>query len=200
MDKLQELSEKLYAEGLQRGKEEGERLIEEAKAKADEIITSAENNARAMLEHSKKESDDYAHKVQSDLKMALDMSLQTAKKDIENLIIAKVIDEPIGKAMKSTDFMKEIIRNVAEKFSATQDGDIAMILPESLQSEIEPFIHNELNNVLGKEVHAEFSKKITSGFTIAPKDGGWFISMTEESFKELIGSYLRPITKKILFE
>ena len=53
--------------------------------------------------------------------------------------------------------------------------------------------------MLGSEVQATFSKKISGGFTIGPKDGGWFVSMTDETFSDLISSYLRPATKKLLF-
>ena len=49
------------------------------------------------------------------------------------------------------------------------------------------------------EVNASFSKKVAGGFTIAPKDGGYFISFTEDTFNALISEYLRPATKKLLF-
>ena len=62
-----------------------------------------------------------------------------------------------------------------------------------------PVAENELGKILGKGVEASFSKKIVGGFRIAPKDGGYFISMTDETMKELIGEYLRPATRKILF-
>ncbi len=48
-------------------------------------------------------------------------------------------------------------------------------------------------------MEASFSKKIAGGFKIGPKDGGYFISLTDESFQELIGAYVRPATKQILF-
>ena len=41
-------------------------------------------------------------------------------------------------------------------------------------------------------------EEVTS-FRIGPKDGSYYISFSDESFAELIGSYLRPATKKILF-
>ena len=59
--------------------------------------------------------------------------------------------------------------------------------------------HVRMAEILGKKVEATFSKKVSGGFTIGPKDGGWFISFTDETFKELISGYLRPATKKILF-
>ena len=43
------------------------------------------------------------------------------------------------------------------------------------------------------------SKKVAGGFQIGPKDEGWFVSFTEETFNQLISEYLRPATKKLLF-
>ena len=42
-------------------------------------------------------------------------------------------------------------------------------------------------------------RKIAGGFTIGPKDGGWFVSMTDETFSKLLAEYLRPVTRKLLF-
>ena len=45
----------------------------------------------------------------------------------------------------------------------------------------------------------DFSKKVGGGFSIGPKDGSWFVSLTDETFRELIAEYLRPVTRKLLF-
>ena len=54
-----------------------------------------------------------------------------------------------------------------------------------------------LNDI--EEQGKKVSDKIAGGFTIGPKDGGYFISFTEETFNALISEYLRPATKKLLF-
>ena len=48
-------------------------------------------------------------------------------------------------------------------------------------------------------MEASFSKKVSGGFKIGPKNGGWFVSFTDETFNELISEYLRPATRNILF-
>ena len=98
-----------------------------------------------------------------------------------------------------TDFMKEIISSVAKNFNAGEPADLELMLPESLKKELEPFVRKELSAILGSKVNATFSKKINGGFTIGPADGGYFISLTDETFRELISGYLRPATKKLLF-
>lgn len=198
-NKLQELTDKLYNEGLSKGKAEGEALLEKAKKEAAEIVAAAQKEAEAIRAKAEKEAADYKTKVTGDLKMAAVQSIQATKKDIENLVAGKMTDAAVEKALSEESFVKEIIKAVAEKFSAAESVDLSLVLPESLQASLEPFVKNELASILGKEVKASFSKKIAGGFTIGPKDGSYFISLTDETFKSLIGEYLRPTTKKLLF-
>ena len=86
-----------------------------------------------------------------------------------------------------------------KKFNAEEAVDLNIVLPESLKKELEPFVSGELANTLKGGVTAMFSKKVAGGFTIGPKDGSYFISLTDETFRALIGDYLRPATRKILF-
>lgn len=198
-NKLQELTDKLYNEGLSKGKAEGEALLEKAKKEAAEIVAAAQKEAEAIRAKAEKEAADYKTKVTGDLKMAAVQSIQATKKDIENLVAGKMTDAAVEKALSEESFVKEIIKAVAEKFSAAESADLSLVLPESLQASLEPFVKNELASILGKDVNASFSKKIAGGFTIGPKDGSYFISLTDETFKSLISEYLRPTTKKLLF-
>ena len=198
MDKLQELTQKLYEEGLSKGKQEGEALLAKAQMEADDLIKKAQEEAAAIVEKAKKEAADYKIKVEGDVKMASTQALQATKAGIEGLIVAKAV-EPAKAELSNPAFLKDIINAVAKNFSAQESTDLALVLPEKLQKELEPFVQGELAKTLGKGVEASFSKKVAGGFKIGPKDGGYFVSLTDETFKELIGSYLRPATKKLLF-
>lgn len=198
-NRLQELTDKLYNEGLSKGKEEGEALLAKARTEADEIIAGAKKQAAEILAKAEKDARDYATKVNGDLKMAASQSIQATRKDIEDLIVLKMSGEAVGKALSEDAFIREIIKAVAQGFSSQQSEDIALVLPESLKAELEPFVEKELSAQLGRGISASFSKKIGGGFNIGPKDGGWFISFTDETFIELISAYLRPASRKILF-
>ena len=199
MDKLQELTRKLYDEGLAKGKEEGQALLDKAKADAADIVAQAQKEAEVIIAQARKEAEDFKVKVEGDVKMAAQQSIQATRSDIENLVVAKVVDQPVAQAFSDADYLKDIITAVAQKFSAEESRDLALVLPESLKAELEPFLEGELAKVLGQGVEASFSKKVAGGFRIGPKDGSYFISLTDETFRDLIGQYLRPATKKILF-
>ena len=198
-NKLQELTDKLYNEGLSKGKQEGEEILAKAKVQAEEIVAKAKAEAAAIVAAANKDAEDLKTKVQGDLKMAAAQSVAATKKDIETLVVTKMTESEVKKALSSADFVKEVILAVAKGFTTEDAADLGLVLPESLKKELEPFVTSELGKVLKGGVEASFTKKIAGGFTIGPKDGGYFISFTEETFNALISEYLRPATKKILF-
>ena len=198
-NKLQELTDKLYNEGLSKGKQEGEEILAKAKAQAEEIIAKAQAEAAQILAAAQKQSEEIKTKTASDVKMAANQSIAATRKDIETLIVGKMTDETVKKALSTPDFIKEIIKAVAEKFTTDGPVDLALILPENLKKDLEPFVTKELATILKAGVEASFSKKVSGGFKIGPKEGSYFISFTEETFNQLISEYLRPTTKKLLF-
>ena len=198
-NKLQELTDKLYNEGLSKGKQAGEEILAEAKAQSGKIISNARAEAEKIIAEANKQAEEIRKKTASDVKMAASQSIAATKKDIENLIITKIAGDEVKAKLASADFIKEILQTICSKFDNNGPQDLAVILPESLQKDLEPYIKKELAKALGKNIEASFSKKIAGGFQIGPKDGGYFISFTDATFTELISEYLRPATKKILF-
>ena len=198
-NKLQELTDRLYNEGLSKGKQEGEELLAKAKVQAEEIVAKAQAEAAQIVADAQKQAEELKTKTTSDIKMAAGQSIAATKKDIETLIVGKMTEADVKKALTSAEFVKEVIKAVAEKFTTDGPADLAVVLPESLKKEVEPFVTKELAKTLGAGVEASFSKKVSGGFRIGPKEGGYFVSFTDETFNELISEYLRPATKKLLF-
>ena len=160
MDKLQELTQKLYNEGLSKGKEEGEAILSKAKADAAEIVKNAREEADAILEKARKDAQDFRAKMEGDVKMSSTQTLQATRAAIEKLIIAQAVDKPVSEALSSADFVKGIITAVAQRFSAQEPADLSLVLPEKLQKDLEPYIKGELAKTLGKGVEASFSKNV----------------------------------------
>ncbi len=198
-NKLQELTDKLYNDGLAKGKEEGDKYLAQARQEAEKIVEEAKAKAAQIVSKAEKDAADLAGKAKSDVRMASEQALQATRKDIENILTDSIVKEETAKALADADLLKEIILAVAKNFSAQESADLEVVLPESLKKELEPWVSASLAKNLKGGVKASFSKKVAGGFTIGPADGGWFVSLTDETFVALIGEYLRPITKKLLF-
>jgi len=198
-NKLQELTDKLYNEGLSKGKEEGELLLAKAHKEADAIVAKAKADAEAIVAEAERSAADLKAKAESDVKMASAQSLQATKKSIEDLLVGNLISGKVKEALDEPDYLKKLITAVAERFNAEESCELRLVLPEALQKQLEPWVKSELGKALAKPVEAEFSKKVSGGFTVGPKDGSWYVSLSEESFRELIAEYIRPVTRKLLF-
>ena len=198
-NKLQELTDKLYLDGLAKGKEEGDKYLADARAQAEKIVEEAKAKAAQIVSKAEKDAEDLAGKAKSDIRMASEQALQATRKDIENILTDSIVKEGTAKTLADADLLKEIILAVAKNFSAQESADLEIVLPEALKKDLAPWVEAQLAKTLKGGVKASFSKKIAGGFTIGPADGGWFVSLTDETFTALIGEYLRPITKKLLF-
>ena len=69
-NKLQELTDRLYSEGLSKGKEQGELLVSEARSEAEKIIAQAKAQAEQIVQQAEKQAADLKAKAQSDVRMA----------------------------------------------------------------------------------------------------------------------------------
>ncbi len=200
-DKLQALTDRLYNEGLSKGKQEGEELLQKAHAEADGIIAQAKAEAERIIAKANKEAEELKTKVTADVKMAATQSIAVTKQEIEKMMVTKTATEGVKANMTNAAFVKELITSVVKAFNPQNASpvDLNLILPESLKAELEPFVKNEIANQFKSEVKVDYSKKMNGGFKIAPKDGGYTLQFTDEEFTQLIANYLRPATKKILF-
>ena len=200
-DKLQELTNKLYNEGLSKGKQEGEELLQKAKTEADGIIAQAKAEAERIIAQANKEADELKTKVAADVKMAATQSIAVTKQEIEKMVVTKAAAEGVKANMGNAAFVKELITSVLKAFNPQNASpvDLSLILPESLKAELEPFVKSEIANQFKGEVKVDYSKKMNGGFKVAPKEGGYVLQFTDDEFSQLIANYLRPATKKILF-
>ena len=103
---------------------------------------------------------------------------------------------PEEMALASLKWLQSVVDEQKRQIEAQKPK---VVFADALTASNKDILVGELAKVLKGSVEASFSKKIAGGFTIGPKDGGYFISFTEETFNALISEYLRPATKKILF-
>ena len=200
-DKLQELTDRLYNEGLSKGKQDGEELLQKAQAEADRIVAYAKAEADRIVAQANKEAEELKTKVAADVKMAATQSIAVTKQEIEKMVVTNAATQGVKANMGNASFVKELITSVVKAFNPANASpvDLNLILPEALKAEIEPFVKNEIANQFKGEVNVDYSKKMNGGFKVAPKDGGYVLQFTDDEFTQLIANYLRPATKKILF-
>lgn len=198
-DKLQELTDRLYAEGLAKGRDEGEKILEQARQQAAEIIAKANAEAESIVASARKRAGDILTKTSSDVKMASSQALDAVRESILNVITAKSVEGGVKDVLNNTEFAKQVILAAANAFSTQNSCDLEIILPEVCSKDLANYVKNEVATAIGKGIDVKLGKKFAGGLTIGPKDGGYFVSLTDDTFTEIIKEYLRPATRKTLF-
>lgn len=200
-DKLQELMDKLYNEGLSKGRKDADELVAKAAREAEEIISDAKAKAAKIVSKAEQEADDIKSRIANDIKMASAQSITATKQSIENLVVANALNANVGKAMSDTEFVKSLLTTVVKAFNAANPESVPLevILPSSMQKELQSAFATEIYDNLAKGSEVKFAKGMSDGFKIGPKDGGYVIGFTADDFNALLGSYLRPSTRKLLF-
>ena len=65
-NKIQELTDKIYREGVEKGNEEAQRLIANAQEEAKKIIEDARKEAESIVNSSRKSADELADNTKSE--------------------------------------------------------------------------------------------------------------------------------------
>ncbi len=201
-NKLQELTQKLYNEGVEKANEEADKIIKEAKAEADKIKKNAEKEAKGIIEEAEQKSEEIKKNVHAELELASKQTVRKVKQQITDLITSKVIDEPVKKAFDDEKFVKEIIETMIKNWDPQKKESIGLsvLLPEKLEKEFEKYFKAKTGKELNAKLELSFSEAVKGGFKIGPADNSYKISFTEEDFINFFKSYLRPKTGEMLFQ
>ncbi|MDR2585262.1 MAG: hypothetical protein LBC84_03445 [Prevotellaceae bacterium] len=199
--KLQELTDKLYQEGLSKGTQEGLELLEKAKKEADTILRNARAKSDSMMEEARKQISEQHTNAQNELKMAAQQSLAKLKLEIESLVLTKIIQPPVHQAVSDVDFVKTLIKTALESFDpkSIENASLHLLLPASMQKELDQYLSTQLHKKLSDNLIVSFDPKQKTGFSIASKEGGFQLRFSDADFEALFAEYLRPKTKALLF-
>ena len=200
-NKLQELTDRLYEEGLSKGRQEADQLLAKARQEAQDIVAKAQAEAQSIRDAAEKDAAETRTMVEGDLKMASTQAVSALRQQVEEMVVTKAVAQPVGAALSDGKFVQELIATVVKAFDASNpDGKgLEVLLPTKAQNELEQAFGNEVVKSLSKGIEVKNVKGLANGFRIGPKDGGYRLSFTADDFTGLVAEYLRPATKKILF-
>jgi len=196
-DKLKSLTEKLYKDGLKKGQNAADELIEKAQKKADKIVEEANARAKLILATAEKEVNDKKMKVQSELSMSSKQVISKIKNDIATLITLKNVEHASSKAFEDKKFFQDLILNVVNSWNKDGSMNASQIRLET-SKELRKFIEKHCQEQLQAGMEITTAEGI-DGFKIGPKDNSYKIEFSDKSFISFFNEYLRPLTKEIIF-
>jgi len=196
MDKIQELTSKLYSEGVEKGKQEAEKIIAEANAQKKQILDEATAKAQEIIAAAEKQSAEMRSHTEAELKLFAAQAIEALKTEITNLITDKLASDNVKAAMQDQTFIQKIIVELVRNWSKNEKLTIGV----QNSKELETYIASNAKDILDKGLKIESINGIKSGFTLSPEDGSYKVKFGEEEFIEYFKEFLRPQVQKLLFQ
>ena len=201
-DRIEEITQKIYNEGITKAKADADQLLSEATEKADAIIRSAKQTQDEIIRDAQKKAEEDKKRTEAELQLAARQFISHLKQQITDLVSTAQINSPVNEAFNDSDFIKKIILTLIEKWDpkAGKSMDLHLLLPPDDQQELTAFLQQKATEAMNKGIEITMDPKIKSGFKIGPKDGSYLISFTAQDFANYFKQYFKEGTKKLLFD
>lgn len=199
-NKLKELTDRLYGEGLEKGRVEADRLVAEAKEKAAAILAEANAEAEKIVKKAEAKAADTEKNSMTEIQLAGRQAVAKIKSELAGVIIAKTSSEAVKAACVDAEFVKKLLLEVAKNWSGNAEQvSLKALLPAALEAEFAKVFEASAKELLAAGVEVGYSKEVKTGFKVGAKEGGYYISFTDESFEALLDEYLREKVSQLLF-
>ena len=195
MEKIQELTEKIYHEGVEKGQQEADRLIAEAKAQAEKIVAEAKEQAQAIENVAKRKATELETNTKNELKLYTGQALNALKSEVANVLTDKVVGQDVEKLVQDKDFLGKFAVSLAEKWIGNEPAVISAKDAEGLKA----YFMKHAKDLLDKGVRIEKVNGIDTLFTIQPEDGSYKVQFGKEEFATYFKAFLRPQLVDMLF-
>ena len=194
-NKIQELTDKLYREGVEKGNEEAQKLIGKAQDDAKKIVDDARKEAESILAAARKSADEMAENTQSELKLFAGQAVNALKSEIATLVTDKIVTADVKAFVTNKDFLNAFIVALATKWSV----DEPIVISTADAADLKKYFMSKAKNLLDKGVKIEQVNGIKTLFTISPANGSYKMDFGEEEFVNYFKEFLRPQLVEMLF-
>lgn len=194
-NRIQELTDKLLKDGVEKGKLEAEKIIADANAKAAEIIAAANAKAAEIESDSKKNVQSLENNTKAEIRMYATQALEALKSEIANVIGDKIVKQTASELTNDKAFMNEFMFKLAEKWGAQED----LVISTEDAAALTAVFAKKAASLLAKGVKIEQVNGQKTQFTIEPADGSYKVNFGNAEFESYFKNFLRPQLVEMIF-
>lgn len=197
-NKLQELTEKLYNEGVAKGNQEAEKILATAQTEASNLVKLAKQEAQAIVEAAQKSAEELTKNTRTELQMASSQVISALSQEVTSLVNGSIVSASVKQATTDTSFMQNLILSAVQNWATKQD--LLVVVPEKDKDAVINFFTAKAKELLDNGLTINSANNVKAGFQIGPKDGSYKVSFTEADFINFFKEFLRPKLVELLFE
>lgn len=193
--KIQELTEKVYNEGVLKGAAEAERLIAEAEARAIEREQAAERKAEEILRAAQRQAEDLKHSTQRELQLYATQLVEATKASLTDELSGRIARENVKALMVNPEFIQQFMLQIVQGFDLSRGVEITGKDADSLAE----YVASNARHLLEQGLSIKRVAGKVTEFVVQPQDGGFKLQIGDAEFLELFKSFVRPQLAEQLF-
>ncbi|MDD4426082.1 MAG: V-type ATP synthase subunit E [Mariniphaga sp.] len=193
--KLQELTDKIYLEGVEKGKAEAAEIVSKAEAEAAEIISKAQAEADKLYRSAEEKANELMKNTRAELKLFTQQAVNALKSEVANIVCGDIVSTSVKAATADKNFMQKMILLMVEELAKNQVVHIETKEAEALTA----YFKSNAKDLLNKGIKITEVNNIKTDFTLIPTDGGYKINFGEDEFIAYFKEFLRPKLVEMLF-
>ncbi len=192
---LQELTDKIYAEGVEKGKAQADAIIAEAQEKAAAILAEAEKAAAQTIAAAEQKAAELDKNTRSELRLFADQAVNALKTQITDLLNEQLATESVKAATADKAFMQKVIADLVAELA--KNGEVTIEAKEA--EALNAYFAKNAKGLLEKGVKIAEVKGIKTDFAIVPAQGGYKLTFGDKELIEYFKGFLRPQLIDLLF-
>jgi len=193
--KIQELTDKIYREGVEKGNEEAKRIIDDANSQKESILASAQSEAKQILADAEKKAAELKKNTEAELKLFANQALEALKSEVTNLVTGEITSSNVKAAVTDKDFMQKVILEMAKEWAKTG----ALTVQTANAKELTAYFESNAKELLNKGIKIEKVSGKDASFAVVPADGSYKVTFGEDEFITFFKEFLRPQLIEMLF-
>ena len=175
-NKIQELTDKIYREGVAKGNEEAQRLVSNAREEAAKILEDARKEAEAIVTTARKTATETAENTQAEIKLFAGQAVNALKTEVASLLTNQVVTDAVKGFVADKDYLNKFIVSLATQWVANEEIVISTSDAEGLKK----YFAANAKSLLDKGVKVEQVNGNKTLFSISPADGSYKVNFGEE--------------------
>lgn len=194
MNKIQELTEQLLREGVEKGNQQAADIVAQAEAKKAEILAAAQKQADDMLAAARKQAEELDKNTKAELKLFANQALEALKSEVINLLNGKVVSESMDKTL-TADFMPKLILTFVQNWATKGE----LVIETADADALSAYFKKEAVDVLNAGLSIKQVNGLATDFVLSAADGSYKIQLGKQDFVEYFKEFLRPKLVEMLF-
>ena len=199
--KIQELTEKIYQEGVDKAQDQANILLKEAEKKASDLISDAQQKADSIIEEAERKSLEIDRALKEELQSISKQVIAITKQKITNSIVIDASQAISNKLFDDKDFLKTMVLDLIKKWDMGNGSidDLSLVLSEEQLKELNDIFKSGALQILQSKKQILIDPSVKNGLQIISNSEGFKVSFSDADLENFFKIFMKPKIQEYLF-